>query len=69
MSDHEECIGRATAIMRDFKKSEEVKKEMPRSSLDPFADFDEIDVEDAFNFGENITRYDAKVDDNIMCCC
>lgn len=42
---------------------------LPKSSLDKFNAFDEIDVDDAFNFESNIVAIDAREEDNIMCCC
>jgi hypothetical protein len=51
--------------MREF--GQQPKK--PTNSLDVFGDFEDIDVEDDFNFEQNLISYDAKEEDNIMCCC
>lgn len=55
-------------VMREFREPDQ-RDSKPKNALDIFGDFEELDVEDAFNFEQNLTGFDTKAENNIMCCC
>lgn len=55
-------------VMREFR--DPVRRDSkPKNNLDIFGDFEELDVEDALNFEQNLTGFDTKAENNMMCCC
>jgi len=56
--------------MRDFNLASKAPKEPKKyQNLDPFGDFEDIDMEQALAYETNMISLDAKEEDNIMCCC